>query len=214
MKTIPLRDFDSNPTLYKEVVEVLEKGGLVCHPAPAGYKLVADLGSPEAITAMLQAKRRVGNAPALVFLPDARWVDKVAESVSDPARKLMKAFWPGPVTLLFEASKDLHPKVRKPLTKAKGWLGVRVPDDPFCLAVARAFGRPLLVSSANLASKHGAHSLAQVKKNFCHTVDLLVDAGDITPSENSTLVDVTTATPSVVRAGAIPEEKVLAALGR
>ena len=81
MKTILLRDMDSNPALLKEVVEVLEKGGLVCHPAPTGYKLVADLGSPEAITAMLQAKRRIGHAPALVFLPDARWAEKVAETV-------------------------------------------------------------------------------------------------------------------------------------
>lgn len=213
MKTIPLREFEANPALHKEVVEVLEKGGLVCLPAPTGYKLAADLGSPEAVTAALQAKRRIGNAPALVFLPDARWVDKVAEHVTDEARKLIRAFWPGPVTLLFQASKSLDPKVRKPLTQAKGWLGVRVPDDPFFLTVLRGFGRPLLVSSANLASKHGAHSLAQVKKNFGRSLDLLVEAGDLTPAERSTLVDVTGEAASVVRAGAISEERVRAALG-
>lgn len=212
MKTIPLREFDANPALYQEVVDVLEKGGLVCHPAHSGYKLVADLGSPEAITAMLQAKRRVGNAPALVFLPDKRWVAKVAEDVTEDARKLMRAFWPGSVTLLFTASQELHPKVRKPLTKAKGWIGIRVPDDPFCLAVVRAFGRPLLVSSANLASKQGAHSLAQVKQNFGRTVDLLVDGGDLTPGGKSTLVDVTGEKTSVVRVGAVSEEQVREAL--
>jgi L-threonylcarbamoyladenylate synthase len=212
MKTIPLAQFDSNPSLHNEIVQVLEQGGLVCHPAPSGYKLVADLGSPAAITAMLQAKRRVGHAPSLVFLPDAGWVDKVAENVTDEARRLMRGLWPGPVTLLFKANEDLHPKVRKPLTKAKGWLGVRVPDDPFCLAVVRAFGRPLLVSSANLAAKRGAHSLAQVKKNFGRTVDLLIDAGDIAPAANSTLIDVSNGSPSVVRAGAVPEERIAAAL--
>lgn len=213
MKTIQRRELESDPSLYKEVVQVLEKGGLVCHPGPAGYKLVADLGSPEAITALIQAKRRVGNAPSLVFVPDASWVDKVAENVTRDARKLMHAFWPGPVTLLFKASEDLHPKVRKPLTKAKGWLGVRVPDDPVCLAVVRAFGRPLLVSSANLASKHGEHSLAQVKKNFGNTVGLLIEAGDLTPGASSTLVDVTTDTPAVVRAGAVSEARIREVLG-
>lgn len=214
MRTILLRDFDSNPILLKEVVEVLRKGGLVCMPAPSGYKLVADLGSPQAVTTVLQAKRRVGHAPALVFLPDTTWVDRVAEKVTEAARRLMRAFWPGPVTLLVAASQDLDPKVRKALTKAKGWLGVRVPDDPFCLTVVRTFGRPLLVSSANLAAKHGANSLAQVKKNFGHTVELLVDAGDIQPAEKSTLVDVSGATPTVVRVGAVSEEQVRAALQR
>lgn len=212
MKTILLREMDSNPALLKEVVEVLEKGGLVCHPAPTGYKLVADLGSPEAITSMLQAKRRIGHAPALVFLPDSRWAEKVAETVSPEARKLMRAFWPGPVTLLFTASQELHPKVRKPLTKAKGWLGVRVPEDPVCLSVVRSFGRPLLVSSANLASKHGAHSLAQVKKNFGRSLDLLIEAGDLNPAEKSTLVDVTGSPAKVIRAGAVAEEQILAVL--
>ena len=214
MKTILRRELEADPTLYKEVAQVLEKGGLVCHPAPSGYKLVADLGSPDAITALIQAKRRVGNAPSLVFVPDASWVDKVAENVTPEARKLMRAFWPGPVTLLVNANPDLHPKVRKPLTKAKGWLGVRMPGDPLCQSVVRAFGRPLLVSSANLSSKHGAHSLAQVKKNFGNTVTLLIDAGDITPRENSTLVDITSETPTVVRAGAISEERIRETLGR
>lgn len=212
MKTIALSDLKSDPGIYKAVAGVLEDGGLVCLPAASGYKLVADLSSPGAITAMLHAKRRVKNAPALVFVPDASWVERVAAAVSDEARRLMRRFWPGPVTLLLKASDDLHPKVRKPLTKAKGWLGVRVPDDEVSLGVVRAFGRPVLVSSANLARKHGAHSVAQVKKNFGRTVDLLVDAGDVAPGAGSTLVDVSGPGVSVVRAGAIAEDSIHEAL--
>jgi L-threonylcarbamoyladenylate synthase len=212
MKTILLSELDNDPTQLKQIADTLDDGGLVCLPASSGYKLVADLASPGAITSMLQAKRRVKNAPALVFVPDASWVDRVAAVVSDEARRLMQRFWPGPVTLLLKASDDLHPKVRKPLTKAKGWLGVRVPDDKISLGVVRAFGRPVLVSSANLARKHGAHSVAQVKKNFGRTVGLLVDAGDLTPSDNSTLVDVSGPGVSVVRAGAITEDSIHEAL--
>ncbi|MBW2276333.1 MAG: threonylcarbamoyl-AMP synthase [Deltaproteobacteria bacterium] len=212
MKTIPLSEFETDSTQYKQIADTLDGGGLVCLPASSGYKLVVDLSSPTAITAMQHAKRRVKNAPALVFVPDAVWVDRLAAVVSDEARRLMQRFWPGPVTLLLKASDDLHPKVRKPLTKAKGWLGVRVPEDEITLGVVRAFGRPVLVSSANLARKHGAHSVAQVKKNFGRTVDLLVDAGDVKPSASSTLVDVSGPGVSVVRAGAITEDSIHEAL--
>jgi tRNA A37 threonylcarbamoyladenosine synthetase subunit TsaC/SUA5/YrdC len=71
----------------------------------------------------------------------------------------------------------------------------------------------VLVSSANLADKGGAHSVAQVKKNFGRTVDLLVDRGDVAPAERSTLVDVSNGAVKLVRAGAIGEDRIAAALG-
>jgi L-threonylcarbamoyladenylate synthase len=212
MRTIPLSDVQSDPTLYKEAAKILENGGLVCFPAQSGYKLGVDLGSPKAITAMIQAKRRVKNAPALVFVPEPVWVEQVAAHVSQGARALMGALWPGQVTLLFKANEEIHPKVRKPLTKAKGWLGVRVPCDDVPLAVVREFGKPILVSSANLSRKHGAQSAAQVRKNFGRTVDLMIDAGDLTDGPKSTLINVTADIPTVIRAGAVSEEDVHRAL--
>ncbi len=212
MKTIKFSELQSNPQLYKQVGEALSNGDLVCIPTPSGYKLMADLGSPSAVTAMIHAKRRVKNAPALVLLPDRSWADKVASFISQDAHTLMDRFWPGPVTLLFKAGDSLHPKVRKPLTKAKGWLGVRVPEDDVSSRVIAAFGKPVLVSSANLAKKKGAHSIAQVKKNFGRTVNLLIDAGDLSPGEKSTLVDVSNGAVSVVRSGAIAKDSILEAL--
>jgi len=213
LRTIPYPEISKDPNIYKEVGAVLEQGGLVCVPTPSGYKLLADLASPKAVTAMLQAKRRVKNAPALVFVPDAEWVVRVVDSVSEDAVRLMQELWPGPLTLLFKAGERIDPKVRKPLTKAKGWLGVRMPEDEVSLGAVKAFGRPVLVSSANLAEKGGAHSVAQIKKNFGRTVDLLVDMGDIAPAPRSTLVDVSNGSPKVVRAGAIDAGRVAAVLG-
>ncbi|MCP4679061.1 MAG: threonylcarbamoyl-AMP synthase [Deltaproteobacteria bacterium] len=212
MRTIPSTEIKNDPTLYSQIKEVLDSGKLVSFPTQSGYKLAADLDSPSAVTAMIQAKRRVKNAPALVFVPDVTWVDKVAANVSDDARNIMEALWPGPVTLLFKANEELHPKVRKPLTKAKGWLGVRVPQDEVALAVVKTFGRPILVSSANLSRKHGARSLAQVRKNFGRTVDLIIEDGDLAGAPNTTLVDLTKDIPNVVRAGAVPEEDIHRAL--
>ena len=212
MKTIPLFDLQSEPTLYSEIGDVLDREGLLCFPTPSGYKLAVSLQSPSAITTLLQAKRRVKNAPALVLVPSERWVDEVATSISSDARSLMKLFWPGPVTLLFQASDALHPKVRKSLTKAKGWLGVRVPDDEVSMGIVSSYDKPILVSSANLAKKQGANSLAQVKKNFGRQVSLLIDAGDIKEGPKSTLVDMTNGKPTVVRAGAVSEDEIIGAL--
>ena len=171
------------------------------------------MNSPAAVTSMIQAKRRVKNAPALVFLPDTSWVEKVAANITDEARALMKSLWPGHVTLLFKASDDLPSKVRKQLTKAKGWLGVRIPYDEVSQGILKAFGKPILVSSANLARKGGAHSLAQVRKNFGRTIDLIIESGDLNNNEpQSTLVDLTKADPNVIRVGAVSEDEIRSAL--
>jgi L-threonylcarbamoyladenylate synthase len=208
MRIILLADIQKDPSLYLEINDVLTNGGLVCFPSPSGYKVAADLDSHSAVISMIQAKRRIKNAPSLVLVPDEGWVKKVAEEVSSEAEALMKAFWPGPVTLLFQANSGLPPKVRKSLTKAKGWLGVRMPEDEISKGVVQSFGKPLLVSSANLARKHGERSVAQVRKNFGRTVDLLVDAGDLGEGPKSTLVDLTKDKPSVIRVGVVSEETI------
>jgi L-threonylcarbamoyladenylate synthase len=213
LRTIPISEVRGNPKSYEEIAGALAQGGIVCVPTPSGYKLLADLSSAKAVTAMLQAKRRVKNAPSLVFVPDDASIAIVVDAVSEDAKRLIRRFWPGPLTLLFEASEQLDPKLRKPLTKAKGWLGVRMPDDEVSLAAVKAFGKPVIVSSANLADKGGASSVAQVKKNFGRTVDLLIDMGDLAPGSKSTLVDVRNGAASVVRVGAIEEQTVLGALG-
>jgi L-threonylcarbamoyladenylate synthase len=213
LKTIPISEVRGNPNSYEVIADALAQGGIVCLPTPSGYKLFADLASAKAVTAMLQAKRRVKNAPSLVFVPDDASVACVVDAISDEAKRLIRQFWPGPLTLLFEAGERLDPKLRKPLTKAKGWLGVRMPDDEVSAGAVKAFGKPVIVSSANLADKGGASSVAQVKKNFGRTVDLLVDSGDLAPGTKSTLVDVRNGAASVVRVGAIEEDRVRSALG-
>ncbi len=212
MKSISLSEIQSNPQTHKQIKEILEEGKLLCFPTTSGYKLAADLNSPSAISAMIQAKRRVKNAPALVFVPDVEWVAKIVSHVSGEAKTLMESLWPGHITLLFQASDDLPSKIRKPLMKAKGWLGVRIPSDDSSRLVLTAFGKPLLVSSANIAKKHGANSLAQVKKNFGRTVSLLIEEGDINEGPKSTLVDLTSEYPEVIRAGAVSEETIKQAL--
>ncbi|MBN2529161.1 MAG: threonylcarbamoyl-AMP synthase [Deltaproteobacteria bacterium] len=212
MRTVSLSEIKANPIILQEITDILTEDGIVCIPTPSGYKLMANLESAKAVMSMIQAKRRVKSAPALVLVPDSSHVENIADTVSDEASQLMSELWPGSVTLLFAAGEGIHPKVRKALTKAKGWLGIRVPDEELAKKIVCAFGKPLLVSSANISQKGGAESLAQVKKNFGRTISLIVEDGDLSVKSSSTLVDVTREIPKIIRKGAVSEETIQNAL--
>jgi L-threonylcarbamoyladenylate synthase len=212
MKTIPVRKIEDDPKLAAEISAVLEGGGLVCLPCGASYRIVADLTSAEAVTRLLQSKRRTQKAPSLVFVQDQKMLAMVTAEICPLRRKLMSAFWPGPLTIRFQANPELPERVVKPLIKANGKLGVRIPDHALLGGVLRAFGRPLLVSSANPESRKGSSSPAQVRKNFLGRVDLLVDAGDLPQVPASTVVDVVDGAIAVTRPGAISQEQIEQAL--
>ncbi len=213
MHIIKLQDAAEESGFYDEAAEILERGGLVCFPCNGKYRLAADLRDYDAIIRLHQAKRRVGKAPALVFVSDQEMLADVAAEVPDGADRLMDSFWPGPLTILFEANPDLGRKIVKQLVRANGHVGVRVPDDPIALGIVRAFGGPLLISSANRENKPGAGSPAQVRKNFVHRIDLFVDAGDLQGEPPSTVVNLDGGDMRIAREGAIALDSLEGAVG-
>ena len=208
MKTLSLKEFENDSTLFDRVEYVLKREGLVCVPCGGNYRILADLTSKSAVTKLLQSKRRTHKAPSLVFISDSKMLAETAINISPIAKKMAVLFWPGPLTILFDANPDLPSKVVKPLIKANGKLGIRIPDHPFALKVVKRFGRPLLVSSANKQKKAGAGSPAQVRKNFSSRIDLFIDAGDLPPASPSTVVDFQKGVPKIIRPGAIPEDEI------
>lgn len=212
MKTISTADLTSNPSLYDEIARALGEDGLVIFPGVNAYRLAVNARSTSAVQLLHQAKRRAQNKPSLVFIHDPAQLDGLVASVPAVAQRLIDAFWPGPLTLRLEPSEELPGKIRKALGKATGKIGVRVPGTEVGLQVARAFGQPLLISSANRTKKAGAQSLAQVRKNFGNAVDVLIDKGDLPPAPPSTVVDITADGWKLVREGAITEGDLRSAL--
>jgi L-threonylcarbamoyladenylate synthase len=208
MKTIPLRDESPGRQDLNALVRTLDDGGLVCLPCAGNYRILADLTNPEAVTRLLQSKRRTRKAPSLVFVSDLGMLTSVASAVDPLASKLAERMWPGRLTILFDAHPDLPPKVVKQLCKANGKLGVRVPDDDVARRVVADLGRPVLVSSANKERKAGAGSPAQVRKTFGNRVDLFLDAGDLRPAPSSTVVDLRDGQLVVTRPGAVSQEQI------
>lgn len=198
---------------FDSIVGTLDSGGVVCLPCNGTYRLTADVTDEAAIMSLMQAKRRISKAPSLVFVADEKMLSQIATDVDPTARQLMRTLWPGPLTIRFDASRDLPRSVRKTLVKATGKVGVRVPDDDLAHRVVEALGRPLYVSSANKENKHGETSPAQIRQNFFGRIGVFVDAGDLSNGETSTVVDVKNGAVKVVRPGDVAEDKIMQAAG-
>ncbi len=209
MKTLKYAELKGNEGLQDEICRVLDEGGLVCLPCNGTYRILADLHNVDAVTRLYQSKRKVKKSAALVFVHGDDMLDEVAADVTDAQRRLAASFWPGPLTIMFDPSKDMPRKVSKQLINGSKKVGVRVPDSDLVKGLIRKLGRPVVVSSANRARKPGEGSAAQVRKNFGRGVDLFIDAGDIEKEWVSTVVDIDGESVSVVREGAISEQEIL-----
>lgn len=202
-------ELEQNPAIYQDIAEKLSDDGIICFPSGSSYRLATRMMSEQAVIHFLQIKRRTRKAPVLIFVPNQRVLSEIVTEVPEGARRLIEVFWPGPLTLQFELSKDLPRKVFKNLN-GYGKVGIRIPQDPVALQIVQAFGGPLLISSANIARKKGAHSEAQIRKNFGRWIDILISQGDLKEEGASTVVDVTNNPPMIAREGLIEGEQALA----
>ena len=206
MKTIKLQEVKQDPQQHERLCEALREGALVCVPCRGTYRILADLGNKDAVTRLIQSKRRTAKAPSLVLLDAKERLKEVVAEVCPVSKALVKAYWPGPLTILFTPHPDLPSKLVKQLVNGQGKFGVRLPADPILASLLGEFGGPVLASSANKSQKHGESSPAQIHKTFLGHVDFFVDAGDLPQTPPSTVVDVEGGRVIVTRKGEIPEE--------
>lgn len=211
MAVVKTLSFDpSSPLtdLAAAAVEVLREGGLVCLPCAGRYRILADLTNSDAVMKLMQAKSRIKTAPALVFVADESALASVTDELPDLAKKITNELWPQPITIRVAPSAELPKKVLKQLGGKKVKLGVRTPAGALPQAVAKAFGSPLLVSSANRQKKSGESSPAQVSKTFGAYVDLFINQGDLQPETPSTIVKIVDDSVVIERAGAVNAETI------
>jgi len=190
MRVVPAPPLDRSEAVVQDIVDVLRDDGLACFPGHRQYVIAASLFSESAVIRLVQSKRRSGKAPSLVFVPDAAMLARLTDDVPSMAAPLADAFWPGPLTLLVTPGGEIPSKVLKAMAlKKAARIGVRIPEKGLALDIVQRFSGPLLVSSANIANKVGSGSASQIRKEFHHTVDVMVDAGDLPAGAPSTIVD-------------------------
>ena len=179
--------------------EVIQAGGVVVYPTETLYGIGANALDPRAAAKVLAAKGRGKGKPMLVLVPDIDSVKPLVSDVSPVAFALMESFWPGPLTIVFPASRAIPPEVLGDGTS----LGIRVPSSPLCLRLLRLAGSPLVSTSANKPGEVPLRSIDAIQRTLTGGVDLFLDAGELPERKPSTVVDLTQDPPRLVREGEI-----------
>lgn len=181
-----------------EAVNTLTRGGLVVLPTDTVYGIGADAFTPPAVAALLAAKGRGRQMPPPVLVPDPRTLDGLCTDLPQVVRDLVAAFWPGGLTIICRA----QPSLAWDLGETHGTVAVRMPDHPAALALLRRTG-PLAVSSANLSGQPAALDAVSAREQLGESVQVYLDAGPVPGGIASTILDATSGTLRLVRAGAI-----------
>lgn len=190
-------------------VEVLASGGLVALPTETVYGLGADAGNPVAVRRIFAAKRRPVDHPLIVHIASATQLDHWCAEVPEAAKVLAAAFWPGPLTLILKRAAHVPDEV----TGGQDTIGVRVPAHPLALELLRAFRGGVAAPSANRFGHVSPTTAEHVRAELGAEVDMVLDGGPCTVGIESTIVDLTTAQPRILRPGGISRAQVEHALG-
>lgn len=177
-------------------------GEVVVVPTDTVYGVGADAFAAEAVAAVLTAKARGRDMPLPVLIPNQQTVDGLAADVPAYARDLIKAFWPGPLTLVLHAQSSLM----WDLGETNGTVALRMPQNEVALALLSEVG-PMAVTSANTSGQPPATTILEAATQLGAAVSVYLDAGPSNAGQASTILDCTHETPLILRTGAVSAEQ-------
>jgi len=194
--------------VLEPVAEIVRRGGLVVYPTDTVYGLGADPFNERAVERIYEVKKRDRSKPLPVLVASLRDAERIAVLTSS-ARKLAGKYWPGPLTLILKARS--LPCI---LTACTGKVAVRMPGDPVALLLVELSGGLLIGTSANISGRPPPRTAREALEQIGREVDAVVDAGPSFYGLPSTVVDVSTGRPRLVRRGPIRLEDIERSLER
>ena len=201
------------PELFAAAVRraagLLRAGGVVALPTETVYGLAANALDATAVTRIYDVKGRPAHNPIIVHVADVEMAKRCVADWPLPADKLARAFWPGPLTLVLPKS-DAIPGI---VAAGGVTVGVRWPRHPFIRAVIRECGFPLAAPSANLSNQLSPTTAKHVQHQLGRRLHLIVDGGQAQVGLESTVLDLTTCPPRILRPGMIHVESLAAVVG-
>jgi L-threonylcarbamoyladenylate synthase len=193
----------------KRAAKLLRAGEVVALPTETVYGLAANALDEKAVAKIFQIKCRPANNPIIVHIAGVEMAKRCVMAWPDPAEKLARAFWPGPLTLVLPRAKEIPGMV----TAGGTTVGVRWPGHPFIQAVIRECGFPLAAPSANLSGRISPTNAGHVRQQLGDKISLIVDGGQSQVGIESTVLDLTVSPPQVLRPGMIHAESLAAVMG-
>jgi len=197
------------PAAIAEAADLLRAGQLVGMPTETVYGLAADASDPEAVARIFAAKGRPNDHPVIVHVAAGADLSRWAARVPDAARRLMAAFWPGPLTLILPRA----PGVLDAVTGGQDTVGLRCPSHPVAQALLAAFGGGVAAPSANRFGRVSPTTAQHVAGEFDQAVPVVLDGGPCEVGIESTIVDVSSDIPILLRPGHVSAVALSAVLG-
>lgn len=205
---VPRRHIPGVPGVVTDGVaagaRILAAGGLVAFPTETVYGLGADARNPDAVARIFTAKGRPTDHPLICHIASVDDLAPLVAEVTPAARALADAFWPGPLTLVMPRSAAVPDAV----TGGRDTVAIRVPDHPVALALLRAFGGPVAAPSANRFGRPSPTRADDVRDELGDAVDLVLDGGPCAIGVESTVLDLASDPPQVLRPGGISADDI------
>ncbi len=179
--------------------DVIFRGGVIAYPTDTFYALGADPKNPAAVKKLYEIKGRQVDQPILLLIGKVDDVKEWAAEISPASEDLMKKYWPGPLTIVFKARAG----VLRELTAGTGTIGLRVPGNELTCSLLNFLDIALTGTSANASGRPSPQTAEETAASVGYLVDLILDGGRTAGGRPSTVVDVTTDRPKVLRKGAV-----------
>ena len=196
-------------SILKEAGQIIKKGGLVAFPTETVYGLGGDALNPESSKKIYAAKGRPSDNPLIVHIADMEHLLPIVSEIPEAAHKLAKAFWPGPLTMIFPKS-DMVPLQT---TGGLDTVAVRMPSHPIAKAFIEAAGGYVAAPSANLSGKPSPTTAKYVAQDMDGRIDMIIDGDGADIGLESTIIDLTEGKPTILRPGFITREMLDEVLG-
>ncbi len=191
-------------SMINETVAVLDKGGVVVFPTDTVYGIGASVLQPAAISRIYRLKGRSYKKPLPLLVAGFQQVQPLVESIPSNVRRMLKKFWPGPLTVVFKTS-----VLGQMSTGGKKTVAVRIPDHEVALAILKKINKPLAVTSANPSGRDPAVTGFQAVHIFKNRVPVIINGGACPQAQASTVLDITAFPWTIRRQGVIKEKDLI-----
>ncbi len=192
-----------------QAAAILREGGLLGIPTETVYGLGANGLNTDAVNRIFLAKGRPQDNPLILHIPGPRWLSRYCRNVPPAAYELAERFWPGPLTIILRRRAN----VPNAVTAGLDTVGVRCPDHPVTLAIIREAGVPVAAPSGNLSGRPSPTCARHMAEDMDGRIDGIVDGGPCQVGVESTILDLTTPIPRLLRPGGLPLEALEEVLG-
>ncbi len=196
--------------IIREAADIINNGGVVVFPTETVYGIGADALNDEACEKIFKAKGRPQDNPLIVHISEFDELYSLAETVPASAKILANKYWPGPLTMILYKKNVLSDKITAGLNTA----AIRLPVNKIALALIKESKKPIAAPSANTSGKPSPTEAAHVIEDLIGKVDMIIDGGSTDIGLESTVIDMTSEIPMILRPGKVTREDIISVLGQ